>query len=1490
MKSKKRLQGYPGRHARPAAGQRVRPFLAAAACLAALAVSAPGAVRAGETGDRLESDVAWFAAHPSRLPGQPGNAAAADFIEARFRSLGLENVSRETYPVVVPQEREPAWLTAGGQRVPLHSLWPNHVRTSRVPREGLRGRLICGGDGQLDNYRGLDVDGAVVLLDFNSGTSWLDAGMLGAAAVVFVAPEETTIFEARRKFLEVPIDLPRFYVDRAAGEALRAAARAGEVPAVLTGRQGWERVEAANILAWIPGSDPELAEEIIAFSAYYDSMSVVPGLAPGADQASGAAALLSLAEHFSVQRPKRTLLFLATGCHFQNLRGMDDFVNRHFRTERQHERLVPDPLAIRLMVSLEMSSHSDELAVWHNSAEFDVQRYFAPFVRQLFTYLPEQFAGKLLNGVSPERGMAFESFLPENIRTAGVLAIRASLPTLSFVTARDNRRYFDTPLDTVERVDFVNLRRQTALLKELFGRGLNDEYFLPDVTSRLRDTLRTLNGRIVYFDPRSGFVPNEPVPGAIVAPRFYEMGISSSFPNRKSSFGVRGNYVDIADEEGRFTVTQMPSGPGVSKVTLEAFALDPGDGSIVMAPDRGVNGDENYPMTFTMDTAIKDWMIVLFDCVSANVYDFIDPRYLVQLDGLELFDPSDSIPTAYGLTYHEEYYWQWTSEHEPAAVVHAEPGMRIKITGETGPLGKRILMLNSPDDRTRATSEGIGFDLATERGMINHTSYRAARDMIQLNSFRINNFARFGIVNERLSELHGAAREWVAAADEALEARDWQAFVTASRRAVGLESRAYPDVRATTNDVIIGLIFYFVILLPFAFFFERLIFGFVDIRKQIVAIFIIFLVVYTMLRFVHPGFQLSDSPEVILLGFIVLTLSGVVISLVSGKFEEQMQQLKRERVRVYETDVGRVAATGTAYSLGMANMKRRKLRTTLTAVTLILLTFTVLSFTSITSFMRFSQVRRPYAPSYEGLLIRDPSWGPLEESRYQYVSNEFAGRGTVAPRAWFMNPNIEQGTYVGISAGGNEVYALALLGMSPEEPAVTGLDGFLVAGRWFESNDEAAIILPDAMAGALGLDSESVGRTMVSMFGEPLLLAGIVSSEELNRFIDLDGARTGPVNFSAMPDRELDQLKMERTARVMSVESAIAGVTQQDAANVPILPYDFLRRRGGNIHSIAVRINPDLGVRREVEEFVSRLAVTLYAGYEGRTFVYSSHGLTSFTGVGNLIIPILIASLIVLNTMLGAVYERIKEIGIYSSVGLAPSHISALFFAEASVYAVIGAVAGYLLGQLVTRGLSAAGMLQGLTLNYSSLSAVMSTLVVMATVFLSTIFPARKASELSVPDVTRKWVLPRAEGDDWRFDFPFTVGKGEVLGLMVFLRDYFESFSIESVGTFYTEDTSFKVVSGGTDAHSYVVSTRVHLAPFDLGVRQRLNLTATPIAEFTFYTIKVQMLRETGEANDWQRLNRRFLNNIRKQFLVWRTIDPAIKASYRKEGEKLHGK
>jgi putative ABC transport system permease protein len=77
---------------------------------------------------------------------------------------------------------------------------------------------------------------------------------------------------------------------------------------------------------------------------------------------------------------------------------------------------------------------------------------------------------------------------------------------------------------------------------------------------------------------------------------------------------------------------------------------------------------------------------------------------------------------------------------------------------------------------------------------------------------------------------------------------------------------------------------------------------------------------------------------------------------------------------------------------------------------------------------------------------------------------------------------------------------------------------------------------------------------------------------------------------------------------------------------------------------------------------------------------------TMLASVGGL--ALLVASIGIANTMIMAVYERTKEIGILKAIGAAPGQIRALFVVEASLIGLLGGVAGTILGWLLGKGLN----------------------------------------------------------------------------------------------------------------------------------------------------------------------------------------------------------
>ncbi|MBT6625784.1 MAG: hypothetical protein HOB49_02200, partial [Gemmatimonadetes bacterium] len=589
---------------------------------------------------RLRETIGYLAGLESRVTGYPGAEQAALFVQQQFRDIGLDDITFHKYDVSVPIEKS-GYLQIEGdrQRLELHGLWPNLVRTSTLPDGGLDGRLLYGRSGEYEDLDGLDVEGAVVLLDFNSGDNWLNCAYLGASAVVFSEPDSTVYLEGERKFLTMPLDLPRFWVSSAAGDRLRDAAMGGEGRVHLEYRMDWERQPAWNVMGFIPGYDPLLQHDVIVIESYYDAMSVVPALAPGAEQAAGITGLLELAHYFRAHPPARSVVFLATSAHHLAMRGIDDFIQRYLRDEdpfidrmvirriveaslargyiteqpdgisyaigkqtftgkeglirhvadedtvlvrkiltsalADREAMIQphgagldlivrdgedtrtenfddeaelahaliededlrlafyrswvdpkvDSLDVKLFVSLDLSSQTDELGIWNSNSSFYYKRYFAPFGKNFMRYsrqvsreLGYTFRDVLVNGISPEGGKSWETFVPGEISVNSELVLTTGTPALAFVTVNDARFLVDTPLDRPEMVNYDNLGRQIRALAGMFHMALEDPELFPDFKMRLKDTLRSLKAKTMVF-PRRSIVPDLARTGAVAVVR-----------------------------------------------------------------------------------------------------------------------------------------------------------------------------------------------------------------------------------------------------------------------------------------------------------------------------------------------------------------------------------------------------------------------------------------------------------------------------------------------------------------------------------------------------------------------------------------------------------------------------------------------------------------------------------------------------------------------------------------------------------------------------------------------------------------------------------------------------------------------------------------------------------------------------------------------------------------------------------------------------------
>lgn len=968
----------------------------------------------------------------------------------------------------------------------------------------------------------------------------------------------------------------------------------------------------------------------------------------------------------------------------------------------------------------------------------------------------------------------------------------------------------------------------------------------------------------------------------------------------------------------RFPIIMQALQSDWARAKVECYRVNY-DGAVDFATDQGQQGTQTFPNNVYKISGVEEEMLlVMFPCRSVTLLDIVDPRYLRALDVMRLLSPNDSEPIRFSQSIALKQ--SVDERHVPlGAVAFLDPDMPLKMIMSSDFFGIKYLLINTPDryvdpkylkldgenPRTQIPEEvrDLTFDgYPSDMSIILNPGYQVARDLWLLDESRARKLARYGVRNERLDELHANAYAELVKAKTALERKDYSEHFRATHEAWGLEARAYPDVKGTAIDTVKGIIFYFALLLPFSFFMERLLFGFSDFRKQIAGLCLMFAIAFIVLRVVHPAFKITDSPYVILLAFIILALGVIVTLTISLKFRTEIQKMKSEESGIVEADVGRLSATYSAVILGVSNLRKRKVRTALTATTVCLLTFTVLSFTSVTHQLDFWRIPidNTYSP-YVGAMVRDRNYRVMQPQTYTMVKEAFEGRANVLRRNWMVFPFTypELGYYELTNPDtGDKAIANAFTGLEPAERelpvgyqqtddsfASGPIEEILLPGsRWFSPQEASAnvLLLPQFLAKSLKIDIGAIkaGTARVQLFHEEYKVIGIIDEARAATARFIDNEPITPLDMSSVPREARENVLRSNPAE--SGANMIKVMPHLTPRAVAIMPYERLEKFGYGPRHIAVYGFKDATTALdEIKDFMRRVSLAVYVGDGNTIQVYSTMGSPSFSGLGKLFIPILIVAALVMNTMMGAVYERFKEIGIYSSVGLAPNHIGALFLAESFVFATVGAVIGYLISQALAFILSSANLLSGINLNYSSLSAVLATLIVMATVLASSLYPARKASQMAVPDVTRRWKIAPPDGDTWKFVFPFTIAGGDVAGLMVFLRDYFQAYIDNSVADFFTQNVQLQSMPAeNSPANAYRLSMNVWLAPYDMSISQSLTLDAVPTDYHNVYEVHVTLQRRSGEIGSWIKMNHRFLNVLRKRFLLWRTIPQPTKDRY----------
>ena len=465
------------------------------------AVAALAAELSGETAKHnLE-----FLARLHRQRASRQFRAAAEHIASRLRAYGLEDAEILQFPadgktMFGTQKSRPAWDAEFAELWELRKTadgWAPHVRLASFDAmpvslaqdsesADVTAELIDVGQGTAEsNYEGKDVRGKLVLAAAQPGpVARLAVKRFGAAGIISYAQNQRTAWWKENENLVrwghldsfadfntfafmVSLKQARAFQQRLArGETIRlhAAVRAGR-------HEGFYDI----VTATIPGADPKLRQEEIAFSCHLDHQR------PGAnDNASGCVTILEVARTFAkliregkLERPARTLRFIWP----PEIEGTTILLNaRPEFAER-----------IKAVIHMDMVGGGPETkAVFHvtrgpaslPSFINDVAEAFAEFVNdQSLRFASGEDVPYPL--VSPEGGkepllaqlVEFSSGSDHQVYTEGSFRI----PAIYLNDWPD--RYIHTNLDSPDKIDPTKLKRAGFI-------GAASAYFLAQMSAK----------------------------------------------------------------------------------------------------------------------------------------------------------------------------------------------------------------------------------------------------------------------------------------------------------------------------------------------------------------------------------------------------------------------------------------------------------------------------------------------------------------------------------------------------------------------------------------------------------------------------------------------------------------------------------------------------------------------------------------------------------------------------------------------------------------------------------------------------------------------------------------------------------------------------------------------------------------------------------------------------------------------------------------------